>query len=111
SYEELARLLNTIFINGAGAVTVTCDPPDSCDVATMTINGLTQDVLDRTHRFLRLSRKLGWDIYDLDNAIVTLQGEASPTIAQLNGQLLRQLAAVKSAATRYSLSIPSAAAL
>ena len=53
-----------------------------------------QDVLDRMHRFLRLSRKLGWDIYDLDNAIMTLTGSASPTLARVDHQLLRQLAAV-----------------
>lgn len=42
TYQELARLLNTIVINGAGTVTIVCDPPDSCDVAKMTVQGLTQ---------------------------------------------------------------------
>lgn len=110
-YQEFARLLNTIFINGDGTVTVTADPPDSCDVATMTISGLTQDVLDRIHRFVRLWRRLGWDPYDLDNAIATLQSTTVGGLAELSPTLLRQLAAVTRAQARYQLSVPAAAAL
>lgn len=110
-YRALTRLLNTIFANGAGAVTITANPPDSCDVATMTLNGLTQDVLDRIHRFVRLQRILGWDAYDLDDAISILQSQTAVGLPQLNGQILRQLAAVQAAMKRWSLSVPAAVAL
>jgi Tc toxin complex TcA C-terminal TcB-binding domain/Neuraminidase-like domain/FHA domain/Putative peptidoglycan binding domain len=110
-YEDLAHLLNTIFVNGSGSVSITASPPDSCDVSTMTLNGLTQDVLDRIHRFVRLWPCLGWDPYDLDNAIASLQSTTAAGLAQLNDQLLRQLACVSEAMATYSLSVPSAVAL
>ena len=77
----------------------------------MTLNGLTQDVLDRIHRFVRLWRCLGWDPYDLDNAIASLQSTIPTGLSQLNDQLLRQLAAVAAAMQSYSLSVASAVAL
>ncbi len=110
-YQDLATLLNTIFVNGDGTVKITADPPGSCDVATMTLEGLTQDVLDRIHRFVRLWRCLGWNPYDLDNAIANLQSTTPAGLPQLNDQLLRQLACVSVAMRRYSLSVPSAVAL
>ncbi len=39
TYQELARLLNTRFINDNDTVSIVCNPPDSCDVATMTMAG------------------------------------------------------------------------
>jgi hypothetical protein len=110
-YQDLAHLLNTIFVNGAGTVSITANPPDSCDVSTMTLTGLTQDVLDRIHRVVRLWRCLGWDPYDLDNAIMSLQTTTATGLAQLNNQLLRQLACVSAAMQTYSLSVASAVAL
>jgi hypothetical protein len=114
-YEDLAHLLNTVFVNGDGAVTFAGAPGDPCDVATMRLSGLTDtngpDFLDRLHRFVRLWRCLGWDPYDLDNAIVSLSGTATPELAQLTNELLRQLAAVSAAMQTYSLSVASAVAL
>ncbi len=110
-YQELAQLLNTIFVNGEGHVKVLAEPPGSCDVATMTLTGLAEDVLERIHRFVRLRRCLGWSPYDLDDAIASLQGTNAPGLAQLNEQLLRQLACVSVAMRRYSLSVPSAVAM
>ena len=77
----------------------------------MTLTGLSQDVLDRLHRFVRLWRTLGWDVYDLDNAIANLQSGTPAGLGQLNGQLLRQLAAAQWAAKAYSLPVPAAVAL
>jgi hypothetical protein len=110
-YQDLARLLNTIFINGSETVKIVVEPPGSCDVAEMKLEGLTSEILERIHRFVRLWRCLGWDPYDLDNAIVSLQGVSAPGLAQLNDLLLRQLACVAAAMKRYSLSVAGAVAL
>ena len=110
-YEELARLLNTVFVNGSESVKIVAEPAGSCDVATMTLEGLTLDSLERIHRFVRLERCLGWDPYDLDSAIATLQDVAEPGLTQLDDLLLRQLACVSAAMQRYSLSVASAVAL
>ncbi len=84
TYQELTHLLNTFFMNHDGTVTIVCDPPDSCDIATMTISGLTQDKLDRMHRFVRLWRRLRWNIYDLDLAAcrVGRTGQTERPVAQ-----------------------------
>ncbi len=110
-YQELVRLLNTVFVNGGETVKIVVEPPGSCDVAEMKLEGLTQDVLERIHRFVRLWRCLGWDVYDLDNAIVSLQGTGTPGLPQLSALLLRQLACVSVAMERYSLSAAGAVAL
>lgn len=110
SYLELIQLLNTVFINEHASIQLSIDPSDSCDLSTMTIVGLTPDVLDRIHRFVRLMRILAWDVFVLDTAIMLLQPGAS-SIAQLNNVLLRQLNAVKVASRRFQLPIVVAVAL
>src|SRR5262249_53175914 len=49
--------------------------------------------------------------YDLDNAIRSLASTNTAGLAQLNNQLLRQLACVSAAMKTYSLSVASAVAL
>ncbi|HWX74534.1 MAG TPA: Tc toxin subunit A, partial [Solirubrobacteraceae bacterium] len=110
TYELLSRLLNTIFVNGEDTVTIAAEPPDSCDVATMTLSGLTEDVVERLHRFVRLMRRLGWDPYELDDAIAVLRSTTPSGLEQLDEGLLRQLAAVKDAMARFSLTAAQAAA-
>lgn len=105
TYQELARLLNTRFINDSGTVNIVCNPPDSCDVATMTMTGLTQDVLDRIHRFVRLWRLLGWNVYDLDDAMWILQNATPNGLDRLNDQLLRQLATIVTVSKKYNLPV------
>lgn len=111
TYEQLSRLLNTLFVNGDDAVDIVADPPDSCDVGKMKLTGLNPGFLERLQRFLRLMRRLDWGPYELDDAIEVLQAPAGPGLPRLNRLLLRQLAAVKDAAKRFSLSVPRAVAL
>lgn len=111
SYQELSRLLNTRFINGDSSVSVVPGQPDECDVGSMTVQGLTPDVLDRIHRFVRLWRQLGWDVYDLDDAIWVLQAPLPSGLSQLNDQLLRQLSVVKLLTNRFGLEVRRAIAL
>jgi hypothetical protein len=54
------------------------DAGGSCDPASMRIihfdgSGLKDQVLDRMHRFIRLYRKIGWSIVDLDRAMQALR--------------------------------------
>jgi hypothetical protein len=134
SFAELSRLLNTRFVNGDHGLAIQSQPPASCDLGGMTLvrpivdtvrrNGappsrfapltsaaaLSGASLDRLHRFTRLWRRLGWDVYDVDAAVEALQPSASPSLGQLNNVLLRQLAAVKSAMAKYALTAQQAAA-
>ncbi|HEU4706051.1 MAG TPA: neuraminidase-like domain-containing protein [Solirubrobacterales bacterium] len=110
SFEELRQLLNTIFVNGEETLAIVADPPDSCDVAKMTLGGLDKGALERLHRFVRLMRRLGWDPYELDDALAVLQSASAPGLGRLDAPLLRRLAAVRDAAERFSLPVPRAVA-
>ena len=77
----------------------------------MTVTGLTQDALDRIHRFVRLWRQLNWNVYELDDAIWILQNAVAPGLSRLNDQLLRQLAVVAQLAAKYAIPVRQAVAL
>ena len=61
SYTDLEALLVTRFVNPGAAVTITpdADAVDSCDTTKLNLSGLSEAVLTRLHRFVRLWRKLG----------------------------------------------------
>jgi len=111
SYQALTELLNTVFVNPGGAVTVQCHPEDSCDIGAMTIQGLTADVADRLHRFVRLQRRLGWSVYETDSAVALLQAGTPNGLGRLNVLLLRQLFAVRTAVKRFGIPVAAAVAL
>lgn len=67
NYGELLNVLQTQFVRK--------EPPilspkgDDCNPSTMRLAGLKPVHLDRIHRLVRLWRKLGWSLFDLDLAI------------------------------------------
>lgn len=73
-YDGLLALLDLPFVNPP-----TGNPPvrplyidhadGSCDTDKKAIRGLDATILDRIHRFLRLWRKLGWKMWEVDLAI------------------------------------------
>lgn len=72
-FDELADLLRADFVQAPGAVGVWFDG-STCDTTKATLVGLRAAHLDRLHRFLRLLRRLGWTVSDLDRAIDVLGG-------------------------------------
>jgi hypothetical protein len=80
SYEELQELVGSWFLSTDGLADVSlelsdADEADPCDIADYRLRGLADDsgdmgrVLDQVHRLLRLRRKLGWSITDLDSVL------------------------------------------
>jgi hypothetical protein len=73
-YDELLVLLDLGFANAvttgnpAGEI-VLQNPTGSCDTDKMLLAGLSAANLDRIHRFLRLWRKLGWKMWEVDLVI------------------------------------------
>ena len=79
------------FLRGSGRDCSTCglvDPGGAmrinfagadCNLATANVTGLTSARLDRLHRFVRLQRKLGWPIAELDDTLATLGRPVSMT--------------------------------
>lgn len=73
-FVELLALLDLKFINPFGTSGATREivlqrPDPTCDTDKMTLAGLSALNLDRIHRFVRLWRKLGWKMWEVDFVI------------------------------------------
>ncbi|CAM4076720.1 neuraminidase-like domain-containing protein [Zobellia nedashkovskayae] len=68
SYQELLELLMVRFVNNPNlpSRSVIERPVDTCDVDVQKINNLDIGRFDSMHRFLRLWRKTGWKMWELD---------------------------------------------
>lgn len=64
-YDDLFALLDLKFINPSGAIFIE-HLDNSCDTDKKVLRGLDIASLDRIHRFLRLWRKLGWKMWEVD---------------------------------------------
>ena len=90
AYREMLEVLGSYFINPVagsgrkfGIVSTDTLHPDTCNLSKLKIQVTDSTVTDKRaalkdawkkiHRFVRLSRKLGWTMRDLDKAIVALQ--------------------------------------
>ena len=90
SYPDLIELLKTHFVNPAQALTLDAPPDaDPCDLDQTTIKNLDLAALGKMHRFIRLWRKVGGAMADLDKALTALQA------ADLTADFLQKLARVK----------------
>lgn len=69
-YATLDALLKTRFINSDRKLSVMFTTP--CNIENATITNLTEPVLDRMHRFLRLQQAIGWEIPEVDAAITAM---------------------------------------
>ncbi|EFM12226.1 Insecticidal toxin complex/plasmid viulence protein [Paenibacillus curdlanolyticus YK9] len=101
--EWQAGLSNAFFINYGLAKPLQVNDEGSA----LTIANLTDDALDRIHRFLRLSNKLGWSYVDLDWALHCVKAGAP----KLDAQALIDLAKLKTAKEQWKLSMEQAGAL
>lgn len=69
TYKELLQLLDMKYVNPDGTIAIvdTADPnAASCDTSLFTISNLGTAGLTRMHRFIRLWRKLGCAMWELD---------------------------------------------
>lgn len=69
-FADLQRLLSLDFVNPGGTIAIQ-NADASCDLSQKTLQGLDKAALDRIHRFLRLWRKLGWKMWEVDLVIRT----------------------------------------
>ena len=88
----MQQLLDTVYINANNDLEIRYkgDSHDPCELDVAFIHGLAENPhADRIHRLMRLQRKLGWDIYDVDAAIGALGS------GDINAEFLRNLSVVK----------------
>lgn len=67
-YNDLVKLLSLKFINPDGGIAIV-HLDSSCDTTQKRIQVLDDARLDRIHRFLRLWRRLGWKMWEVDLVI------------------------------------------
>jgi hypothetical protein len=97
SYRDLVQLLEMRYVDPNQSITI-LDSANvnaaSCDISTYTIGGLTADGLGRIHRFVRLWRRLGIPMWELD---LFLTGR------QLDDAALRDIAGIRRLRERTGL--------
>lgn len=62
-YQQMLALLDLAFVNPNGAILI---DGDNCNTQAQTLTNLNASSLDRIHRFLRLWRKIGLKMWELD---------------------------------------------
>ncbi|MDX2072073.1 MAG: neuraminidase-like domain-containing protein [Haliscomenobacter sp.] len=94
TYKELLQLLDMTFVNPAGSIFIN-DNADSnaanCDTTKFQIIGLTQTALDRMHRFIRLWRRLGCAMWELDMLLPDTNPAPGITDKQLTDAVLQDI--------------------
>jgi hypothetical protein len=95
-YLETVALLNLKALAGGmnPAAALNSPDPTNCDPAKIGITGLTAAYLDRLARFLRLRRKLGWMLRDVDRALAALADRDATGAPLLDEAFLVRLAHV-----------------
>ena len=102
TYYQLLELLQVRFINGDPDDANRSDvvrPPDTCDTAVQYVNNLSWRKFDRMHRFIRLWRKTGWEMWELDLLI------RNPKVgnSQIDGETVAKLQRFKQLQEKLSL--------
>ncbi|MEA2163477.1 MAG: hypothetical protein QOK37_1604 [Thermoanaerobaculia bacterium] len=106
TYVELEALIATWFINPTATLVISARPGEpvaTCALAKLQIDGLTQDGLSRIHRFVRLWRKLGWSMGEVDQSIRAFAPETDAP--SLTDEILVRLDHLSAARSRLRLSI------
>jgi Tc toxin complex TcA C-terminal TcB-binding domain/Neuraminidase-like domain len=85
-FVELQALLATQFVSSGQSVSI--DPIHECDPSKLWLIGLNGGILDRMHRFIRIWRILGWQIWEVDLVFSALGIGAN----DLNTENLRRIA-------------------
>jgi hypothetical protein len=109
SYDELLELLKTRLINPNGSIKIESnDPlsPTTCDLEKLRFNNLlTLQDLALMHRFVRLWRKLGWSMRELDSVIDVMQGSISDKYLRMNEDFLVKLSRIETLRNKLKLPI------
>ena len=94
TYKELLQLLDMQYANPDGSIFIfdTADPnAANCDTSNFTIRNLSQDALDRMHRFIRLWRKLGCTMWELDMLLPDTNPSPSVTDKRMTDAVLQDI--------------------
>jgi hypothetical protein len=80
SYDELVAVLGAGYVNPGGRIRIaSADPADAttCEVGKLALTATDRGFAQRLNMFVRLWRRVGWNVADLDRAITVFGGDVS----------------------------------
>jgi hypothetical protein len=104
SYPELMQIMDMKAVNPTGAMTINDMPvgdTSSCDVSLFRMVGLTQDILGRMHRFIRLWRRLGCKPWELDVLLPDTNPDVNVTDKQISSSAIQLLSRMNRIRKRF----------
>ena len=114
TYDDLLKLLQTSYGNPSDDVVITSFDADdlaTCDVLKLGMPALDGDTALRAHRFVRLWRRLGWTMAEVDRAITAFGDPTSSSADRLDEQVLVRAAHAALVVERLSIGPDEAIAL
>lgn len=105
-YKELLQLLDMKYVNPDSSIFIfdTADPnAANCDTSQFTIRNLTEDGLNRIHRFIRLWRKLGCAMWELDILLPDTSTTPGTINKQITDAVLQDIAGMKRLHDKFNL--------
>jgi hypothetical protein len=122
TYREMLEVLGSYFINPAtstgrtlGIVSTDTANPATCNLSRLEIQ-VTDDQItekqaalreawNKIHRFVRLARKLGWTMRDLDKAIVALDPQNESAKLDITADFLVQVSHIQRLSAQFGLPV------
>ncbi len=101
TYDQLLQLLTVVWTRNGGSAMQISGVDDTCSTLSQTLAPLDLGRLDCIHRFLRLWRRTGWKMWELDLVL----NSAAVSDASLSGQTLVDLFSVQQLLDTTHLSI------
>ena len=122
AYREILEVLGSYFINPAtatgrtlGIVSTDLQNPATCNLSRLQIQvtdsqitdkkAALKDAWNKIHRFVRLARKLGWTMRDLDKAIVALQPKNASVKLDITAAFLVQVSHIQRLSAQFGLPV------
>lgn len=105
-YSATLRLLSLKALHRAPGLSLASDDPAECDPSKIRIVGLDALAAGRIHRFLRLQRRSGWAMRDVDRALFALADREADGVPRLDAPFLVRLSHVQRLTGRSGASIP-----
>jgi peptidoglycan hydrolase-like protein with peptidoglycan-binding domain len=106
SYTDLLQALDLSALNPTSSIVI-FDTADSnaasCDTSKFTLQNLTGDALDRLHRFLRLQRKLGCTLWELDLLLPNASSNPNTIDKRITDQVLQDLSFMQRLREQFDL--------
>ncbi|HEY6409502.1 MAG TPA: hypothetical protein VIY29_18745 [Ktedonobacteraceae bacterium] len=106
TYKALLQLLDMRYVNPTNSVFI-FDTADAnaanCDTSKFTIRNLTEDVLNRIHRFIRLWRNLGCAMWELDLLLPDANADPQIIDKQITDAVLQDISGINRLREQFDL--------